>query len=200
MNVYIIRHGETHLNKAKIHQFRSTPLSAYGRRQIEDRLPLFKSLDIDKIYCSSLLRAKQTAKLIADSLGLKINIIPELEEVRKPTEIKGRKHNDPAVLKIEELLIMNFNDKSWHYSDEENFEDVKIRVNRFLKYLAESEKSNNILIVTHGYVAKMILAIAMFEENLSPQIYLKLVKKIEIKNSSVTKLIFKEADGWKVVI
>lgn len=67
--IYIVRHGQTEKNKANVLQGRSdVPLNEVGIRQAEGVRDRFRSLGIqfDKVYTSPLIRAVQTAKIIAE--------------------------------------------------------------------------------------------------------------------------------------
>ena len=63
--IYFIRHGETDYNKDKRFQGHlNIPLNQKGIVQAKIALDCSKSLRIDKIYCSPLKRAVETAKII----------------------------------------------------------------------------------------------------------------------------------------
>ena len=65
MTIYIIRHGETALNAARILQPTDTPLSHDGVMQAYALAKRLKAISIDAILCSDLPRAMQTAHAIA---------------------------------------------------------------------------------------------------------------------------------------
>src|SRR5690606_41388740 len=68
---YIIRHGQTDLNKQGIVQGRgiNSPLNAHGIRQAEAFYERYKEVPFDRIITSSLLRTHQTVdKFIASDI------------------------------------------------------------------------------------------------------------------------------------
>lgn len=199
MNVYLIRHGETDLNINKIHQLPDTPLSSNGIQQIKGIAPFLASCNISTIYCSPLKRTKQSADIIADTLGIKIVLSPNLEEIRKPSEIIGKKHNELKVLKIKQVIKENYHNEKWHFSDEENFLDVKERTSIFMKSLTMLDESKNIIIVTHAYVSKMLLALALFNNDLISKTYLEIYDHVKISNASISKLEYSKQKGWQVL-
>jgi probable phosphoglycerate mutase len=77
----LVRHGRTSANKEeKIGSMKDYPLDEIGveqARRVANRLKDFK---ISAIYASPILRTRQTAQAIADTLQLGINIRPELQE------------------------------------------------------------------------------------------------------------------------
>jgi len=78
---FFLRHGVTSFNKEKKytgHQDISLSSSAY--EEIKNTLPLLKNKNIAIVYSSPLLRAQQTAKIIANYLNISIVIVDEFKE------------------------------------------------------------------------------------------------------------------------
>ncbi len=78
---FFIRHGVTRFNKEKRytgHQDISLSFSAY--EEIKNILPILKNKNITVIYASPLLRAQQTAKIIANYLNIPIVTVDEFKE------------------------------------------------------------------------------------------------------------------------
>ena len=78
---FFFRHGVTSFNKEKKytgHQDISLSSSAY--EEIKNTLPLLKNKNITIVYSSPLLRAQQTAKIIANYLNISIVIVDEFKE------------------------------------------------------------------------------------------------------------------------
>ena len=64
--VYIIRHGQTELNNRKVLQGRSDhPLNATGIAQAREAANRLKGVSFDAVYSSPLIRAIQTANIVA---------------------------------------------------------------------------------------------------------------------------------------
>src|ERR1035437_6847034 len=80
--IFFIRHGEV-INPNKIWYGRipGFSLSANGKKQILKAAQILAENKIDAIYASPLLRTKQSAMLIADTLGLPVNYSNNLLEV-----------------------------------------------------------------------------------------------------------------------
>lgn len=69
MELWLVRHGETALNAARILQPVDTPLSAHGLRQAQALAEQMAGEPIAGILSSDLPRAKQTAQAIASRTG-----------------------------------------------------------------------------------------------------------------------------------
>ena len=72
MSIYLIRHGETALNAARVMQPADTPLSARGLQQVDALARRIVGLGVAAIVSSDLPRAWRTAEAIAATTGLPI--------------------------------------------------------------------------------------------------------------------------------
>src|SRR3972149_2286379 len=80
--LYFVRHGQTDLNLQMRCQGRlDYPLNEEGARQLEETAKIFRDKKIDKIYSSPLLRARQSAEIVAKGKGLKIHILEHVVEI-----------------------------------------------------------------------------------------------------------------------
>ena len=91
--LYLIRHGETELNAARVLQPANTPLSRRGLAQafaVAQRLAASASLS--GILCSDLPRARQTASPIAAACALSIRFSSLLQE-RNFGDLRGQAYD-----------------------------------------------------------------------------------------------------------
>lgn len=73
MKIYFVRHGETPWNKERKLQGRSDiPLNNYGRELAYITSDAMKDIPFDAIFTSPLLRAKETAQILASNRNLPI--------------------------------------------------------------------------------------------------------------------------------
>ncbi|MGD9127543.1 MAG: histidine phosphatase family protein [Planctomycetia bacterium] len=83
--LYLIRHGATPNNEARPHilqgQRSDPPLSALGEDQAARTSRLLAEVPFTAFYSSPLLRAVQTAQVIAEPHGLEVTPVDELIEV-----------------------------------------------------------------------------------------------------------------------
>ena len=79
--VYFIRHGETDFNLKGIIQGQlDIPLNETGIKQAYETKDKLTNLKIDIIFCSPLIRAKQTAEIINEKLNVPIVYDNRLKE------------------------------------------------------------------------------------------------------------------------
>lgn len=74
MRLYFIRHGEP--------DYQNDSLTKIGQRQAEKLAGHIHELKLDEIYSSPLGRAWQTAACSAEKLGIKLQVLPWLRELR----------------------------------------------------------------------------------------------------------------------
>ena len=160
--IYLIRHAET-INENGIRNTNEDSqminekeiLSIYGEEQSK-RLSENKELtNIDVVWSSGYTRAKATAKYIANSNNLPINLDSNLSE-RKLGNLKelgefmkDKKTRDPSQ---EQLLDRNFKP-----SDGESAEDTRKRMNKFFDRLLKDYEGKKIAVISHRWLNKIFL-------------------------------------------
>ena len=160
--IYLIRHADT-INELGIRNTNETTqiinekeiLSIKGE---EDSKKLSKNEELknlNAIWCSSYVRAKQTAKYIANENNLQINLDNRLNERKlgNLNEIaifmKDKKTRDPSQ---EQLLYPKFKT-----SDGESAEDTNTRMADFLNEILIKYKEKRVAIISHGGSIKFLL-------------------------------------------
>ena len=195
--VYLIRHADT-IDEKGIRNTKETSqminekeiLSIKGE---EDSKRLSKNVElknIDTIWCSSYVRAKQTAKYIAEENNLQINLDDRLNE-RKLGNLeeiaifmKDKKTRDPSQ---EQLLYPKFKT-----SDGESAEDTNKRMTEFLKECLNENKDKKIAIVSHGGSIKFLL-LNWCKVNENMKLEYK-DKELNVTSPSLLKLTFKDEE------
>lgn len=82
--LYLIRHGATANNNARPPRLQGQGIDAElcdeGRQQARRTAALLAGMPLAAVYCSPLLRARQTAEIVAAPHGLAVEIVPEIIE------------------------------------------------------------------------------------------------------------------------
>ena len=77
----LVRHGETDWNAdGRLQGQTDRPLSDYGRRQARKLAGELEGEELEAIYSSDLARARETAEIVGERLGLPVELDPELRE------------------------------------------------------------------------------------------------------------------------
>ena len=149
--IYIIRHGQTEKNRANVLQGRSDiPLNDSGRQQAEKVKDQFikAGIHFDLVYTSPLIRAVQTAAIIAEG-------IPQVKDERLiemdygPYEGMDLANPAPEVLEFFRDFVHNPAPNGM-----EPLQAIVVRLGSFLEEIKEEAAEKNILISTHAIAMK----------------------------------------------
>jgi len=193
MIIYFVRHGSTDSLEKKISQPNDEPLNQRGLDQAKELGKRFAKTQLDLIVSSSHLRAVQTAKAINNDFQISRLFV----EIRKPSEVIGRSKEDEDVKAIlQKISDMYAADPNWHYSDEENFEDLRKRGVEALEFLKGLNREN-ILVVSHGHFIALLAGLMMFGEDYSVDISLKLKNFLRLGNTGISIVTYEDGK-WKL--
>ena len=201
---YFVRHGETLLNAQHIRQGAEGALSENGRRQAEKVGEYLERFPIDRIISSTYERARETTAIINTHLRVPVIYSPLLAERRNPSEIIGKKRDDPEVVRIVDQMDLSYHDDAYRFSDEENFADLKKRARKCLNLLAR-QGTRETVAVTHHVFLKMLVAYLLYREGLHAAAFAKLSFFNVSDNAGITVCEFhpwklwNAARGWEVV-
>ena len=161
MNFYFVRHGESEANTLRVISNRESRfgLTDLGKKQaliLADRLT---NVPISAIFSSPILRARETAEILAHSFHLPYQITEALREYdcgileEKSDEISWKLHSEVA-----EDWTLNHN----HLRKPEGGEsylEIKKRFLPFIESFSENgwHAENHILFVSHGGLLQLML-------------------------------------------
>lgn len=201
---YFIRHGETLLNAEHIRQGADGGLSPTGHAQAERAGKYLVRYHIRRIIASTFERGRETALVINEQLHVPIIYSDLLVERRNPSEIIGKKADDPAVTLVTDQIDGAYHDDKYRYSDEENFVDLKRRAQKALSYLARHGTSET-CVVTHGILLKMLISYLLYRRRLTAVQYAKLSFFNAADNANITICEYhpwkflSPTRGWEVI-
>jgi len=188
---FVMRHGETDDNISGLVSCdpkKNVHLNENGKKQVLKSIEDFKTKNIDIIFMSDFVRAKDTAEIISEKIGIsKENIfiderLREMQVISFQGKFWEDYHNKYS------KLAENFEAKN---DGDESHQDLKNRVAEFLYEIEENYQYKNILIVTHGGPAWLLFATAL---GCDAQKTIDMVKEINgfhfFKNAEVKELDF----------
>jgi broad specificity phosphatase PhoE len=77
----LVRHGETDWNAdGRLQGQTDRPLSDFGRRQAQQLAEELRGEELEAVYSSDLARARETAEIVGERLGLPVVFDPDLRE------------------------------------------------------------------------------------------------------------------------
>lgn len=197
--VYLVRHGQTRFNKNWRHQHPAVDLSPKGWKQAEAAGKYAKSLSLDVIITSDLLRARQTAEVIAGETGVKTESSEEFRELLRPSSVWGKQYYDPRSVWAMIMILLHSSNPAWRYSDEESVAMFQERIIRALHYL-EARQEERILVVTHrGFISGLL---SILKNKMIPHgaFGISLARAMSIDNCSFTTITQdREGGAWRIV-
>lgn len=175
----LIRHGITEWNElGRAQGISDIPLNNYGKQQA---LALAKRLSFEEkwnfIVSSDLMRAKETAEIIATELKLEINIFDERIREMNCGKIEGTTERER----------INTWGSDWKEKNlgMEKLEDVSKRGTDFIEELVNTYNGKRILLFSHGALIGLTL------QRLLPDIF----PETYIDHTSIT-ILRKNKDNW----
>ncbi|TSC65031.1 MAG: putative phosphoglycerate mutase [Parcubacteria group bacterium Gr01-1014_91] len=153
MIIYAVRHGLTECNKRDILNGRiDESLAPEGVEQAKQVASVIPE-SVTRLYSSPLLRARQTAEIINEKRALPTSFHDELMEVHMG-KVTGKSWKD---LEFGETLKEKHRTVQYDYRPEgESVDEVKSRVLSFLSKINEIHDDNEVLIVTHGGIIRVL--------------------------------------------
>jgi broad specificity phosphatase PhoE len=160
MRLIIVRHGETDYNKTgRFQGQQQIPLNELGRTQAQLDGEALKQYRFTHIYCSNLIRAKETAAIINNSFSLPILIDDRLNE--RSWGIWENHFRDEFAEQddvIKNIWRVENLDVNPHQG--ETTRALMVRIQEFLNYLTNNhDEADELLVVTHGGPMCMMLGI-----------------------------------------
>jgi len=176
MTLALIRHGETDWNRElRLQGTSDIPLNDTGRQQARDAVALLAGEQWDAIVSSPLSRARETAQIIADGLGIELGPAYDLLVERAYGEAEGF---------TAEQIAERWPDRD--YPGREPAERVVERGVQALARIADDYRDRNTIVVCHGTLIRLTL------QHLAGQTF------DHILNGSISTIV-REEDDWRVV-
>ncbi|MGV2983607.1 histidine phosphatase family protein [Microbacterium sp. AGC85] len=153
--ITLVRHGQTDWNlDRRIQGSTDIPLNETGRGHARDAAALLTGTAHRAIYASPLVRAHETARIIAQTIGLaEPELVPDLRE-REFGEAEG-------------MLVADYIDRygDWHADvpRAESFDQVAQRAIGALDLIARASRrrsapiAESVIVVAHGGVIRALL-------------------------------------------
>jgi len=130
----LVRHGETDWNaEGKLQGHTDRPLNDFGRRQARALADRLAGEEIEALYASDLVRARETAEILGAKLGLPVVVDPDLRE---------KNWGSWEGLTPPERLTVAY--------EGETSEEHRERTLRAVERIVEHHPHGRVVVVTHG--------------------------------------------------
>lgn len=160
MKLYLLRHGETEWNKSHRFQGRiDIPLNDFGRELARETREQWPIVPFDRVYCSPLCRAQETARIMLEGR-------PELDRIQIDDRIVEFGFGQSEGCNIDEAAadpqnplynLLHHPEAYQPIEGAESFQEMIARADGFLKeeiLPLEKQGVQNILVVAHGAIIR----------------------------------------------
>jgi broad specificity phosphatase PhoE len=167
--ILFIRHGETEHNSSRRISTRAPggPLNERGRAQARLLAELLRDLPVDRVYSSPLIRAMQTAEVLAEPYGLLVIAHDDLREI-SAGELDGRGDDSAFDLLNAALDAWCLGDCTVRIGDTGEVGEAAIaRLRSLIGALVLQHPEETVLAVSHGGLLQTCLPWVC--DNLAPR-------------------------------
>lgn len=179
--ILLVRHGEN--DWVKKHRLAGwidgIHLNENGRQQAAAAAERLAALPIKAIYCSPVLRCRETADFIANSQDLPVNLLEEIGEVRYG-KWEGKKIKKLA--KKKKWFTVQFFPSRMQFPGGDTLRGVQTRGVDAIETLAQTHDDKDIIVVvSHADLIKLVLAHYL-------GVHIDLFQRIMVSPASVSML------------
>jgi broad specificity phosphatase PhoE len=191
--LFIVRHGQTAWNLAgRAQGHTDVALDEVGKQQAAATANALAGIEVDEIWCSDLLRCRETVAPIAMRLNRPVSYLRELRE-RAFGDWEGEPIEDirlrfDAIASEQGIARTAIRPPSG-----ESLEDVAARIAPLAARLRSATTS--IVVVSHGGVSSVLIAHLLGE---SVERALERARGFRLRNSSITELV-RAGEGYAVI-
>ena len=165
MRLYFVRHGQSEANVQRVISNRDLPhpLTDLGRQQAGALARSLADMPLAAIYSSPILRAAQTAQLVAALKGLPVELVDALREPDCGI-MEGRGDEEAwaehARVMYDWVVQRQFDSRM---AGGESYHDLRARFVPFVDRLiaAHGDLDHNLLLITHGSLLYLMLPLVL---------------------------------------
>ncbi len=162
VDIFIARHGQSEDNiNGILGGQRDRPLTDVGRGQARELGQSIADIGLtfDAVYCSPLIRAHETADIVAEVAGLpKPVVLPQLIE-RHMGVMTGKPYKQViAECEPENLLMTDVVTYFLSAEGAETFDELLVRARGVIDTIHSQHTTGRVLLVCHGDMGKMLYA------------------------------------------
>ncbi len=164
------RHGQSTVNVTRTISNRATdyaPLTTLGRDQARQLAQALRGRNIFALYASPLMRARETAEIVAEALGLDVVLEDGLREPFCGIA-EGRSDDEAWGMHYAEWVAWRAGDVDYRIPGGESLRDIR---DRFLPLVADvlarhAQEPGSVVLISHGSVLMHMLPV--LASNLAP--------------------------------
>jgi broad specificity phosphatase PhoE len=169
MKIYFVRHAQSEANVLRVISNRDLPhhLTELGRQQAEALVYTLHDVPVTEVYSSPIMRAAETAQIVAISKGLPVQIANALREPDCGI-MEGR--DDEEAWAEHDRVVAEWTTGQYDSRIEggESYNDLRARFVPFIDRLVAAHSNaahggtdHNLLLITHGSLLYLMLPLVL---------------------------------------
>jgi probable phosphoglycerate mutase len=188
--VIFIRPGETDWNRdARWQGWVASPLNQHGRQQALALAKYIRNIGVSALYTSDLVRAIQTAHILAERLGYAPILDPRWRE-RDIGKWQGMTQDEMRLWYADDFQRLQADVENFRVPGGESRADVRKRVGEAFASILREDKGSTVGVISHTTATHLLL------ESIIPNYD---VYGSVLGNTSVTTIALAESGQWEIV-
>jgi broad specificity phosphatase PhoE len=172
MRAILVRHGESasnaHPHLAALPPEEGDRLTERGRSQSLAAAEALVAFAPTALLSSTMGRARETAALIGERLGLEVGELDYVQELRESRNYAAMPPEEQKLRRWSAWMAEHPDDPDFSWEGGESFNDVRNRARRLKRELEEGSAGGRPLIVTHGIFARFFLFDSLLGDAFGP--------------------------------
>jgi broad specificity phosphatase PhoE len=171
MQVHFVRHGESVSNAAPggmaLPTIKGDRLTDLGREQAATVARYLGEVEATRVLTSPLRRARETADILGGRLGLPVEELDELQELRESDGYEELSLEDQRLRRWSVWMAAHGDDPDYSYRGGETFNEISTRVRRAQERLL-TLGDENVIAVSHGIFLRFFLMRTLLADGFGP--------------------------------
>lgn len=191
--LYVVRHGECEGNVDPALRGPDSPLTEKGIAQAKETARRLAHTPAEVILSSPMLRAQDTAHIIAQEIDKEVVTTESAHEIEFPAAFKHTSVFDEEFNRA--FKRMFFEGDGEDVRDGEKFSEIVSRAESVLEYVLKRQE-RHVVLVSHGRFLRIIAGIVLFGNEFNSRNFYNLFQRTDIFNTGIT--LFRYFDKYHI--
>jgi broad specificity phosphatase PhoE len=196
MQVHFVRHGESVSNAAPggmaLPAVQGDRLTDLGREQAATVARYLGDVGATRVLTSPLARARETADILGGRLGLPVEELDELQELRESEGYEELALEDQRLRRWSVWMAAHGDDPDYSYRGGETFNEISTRVRRAQERLL-ALGDENVIAVSHGIFLRFFLMNVLIAGDFGPS-QVQRLWQLESINCGICSFEYRDRD------
>jgi ribonuclease H / adenosylcobalamin/alpha-ribazole phosphatase len=196
MQVHFVRHGESVSNAAPggmaLPAVQGDRLTDLGREQAAAVARYLGGVGATRVLTSPLGRARETAEILGERLGLPVEELDELQELRESEGYEELSLEDQRLRRWSVWMAAHGDDPDYSYRGGETFNEISARVRRAQERLL-ALGDETVIAVSHGIFLRFFLISVILVDGFGPS-QVQRLWQLESVNCGICSFEYRDRD------